>query len=151
MSAKKFASDFTEFVQKGNALDMAVGVITGAALTGLVNSLVADVITPPIGLLAGGLDFSKIHIPLGHSAQINLGAFINVAISFLITMFAIFLIVRAANNIRDGVKSIRHKGDGCGETSACPYCLMQVSIKATRCPFCTSHLPADFPECKIKK
>ncbi|MCL2629498.1 MAG: large conductance mechanosensitive channel protein MscL [Alphaproteobacteria bacterium] len=129
----KFAHDFGEFIRKGSAIDMAVGIITGAALTSLVNSFVKDIFTPPIGLLIGGLDFSDLHIPLGRTARMNVGVFINVLISFAITMFAIFLIVKVANRIRG-------HGQQAPATRECPDCKMSMSPAATRCPYCTSHV-----------
>ncbi|MDR0319500.1 MAG: large conductance mechanosensitive channel protein MscL [Rickettsiales bacterium] len=135
MFFRRLESDFREFIRKGSAVDMAVGVITGAALGTLVNSLVRDILTPPIGLLAGGLDFSSLHIPLGHSARMNIGLFINAAISFVITMFAIFMVVRIANRLRN---------HGRVASRDCPYCKVAISPLATRCPECTSHIePAE--------
>ncbi|MDR2686009.1 MAG: large conductance mechanosensitive channel protein MscL [Rickettsiales bacterium] len=128
---RSIASDFKAFVEKGSAIDMAVGFITGAAVNALVNSLVKDILTPPIGLLAGGLDFSALHIPLFHQVKLNVGSFINASISFIITMFAIFIFFRA-------VKKVQHRG--AAATKECPYCKMKIPMLATRCPDCTSIL-----------
>jgi large conductance mechanosensitive channel len=146
--------DFKEFAVKGNVVDMAVGIIIGAAFGAIVNSFVADVIMPPIGLLIGGIDFSDFFIILkeGTSAgpyatladaqeagavTINYGIFITAFISFLIVAFAVFLLVK-------GVNSMRRQKDEPTEpmTKECPQCLSTVPIKATRCAFCTSELPA---------
>jgi large conductance mechanosensitive channel len=128
---KKFLSEFKDFAEKGSAIDMAVGIIVGSTMTALVNSLVKDVITPPIGLLAGKINFSEIVINLGGTAKLNIGLFINAIISFIITMFAIFILVRFINKLRS--KKIT--------TRTCPYCCMEkISVKATRCPYCCEPL-----------
>ncbi|OGU78621.1 MAG: mechanosensitive ion channel protein MscL [Ignavibacteria bacterium RBG_16_35_7] len=146
--------EFKEFAVKGNVVDMAVGIIIGAAFGAIVNSLVADVIMPPIGLLLGGIDFSNFFIVLKEGATpgpyaaladaktagavtLNYGIFITAFISFLIVAFAVFLLVK-------GVNSMRCQKEEPTEpmTKECPQCLSTVPIKATRCAFCTSELPA---------
>ena len=145
--------EFKEFAVKGNVVDMAVGIIIGAAFGAIVNSLVADVIMPPIGLLLGGIDFSNFFIVLKEGATagpydaledaktagavtINYGIFITAFISFLIVAFAVFLVVKGVNNMR------REKEEPSEPTTKeCPQCLSTVPIKATRCAFCTSELP----------
>ena len=138
--------EFKAFVQRGNAIDMAVGIIVGSVMTGVVNSLVKDVIMPPIGLLVGGVDFSQWFFVLGGgepgahyetiaAAQaagatiLNLGTFLNSVVSFFITMFAIFLFVRTINKMRDKKPANTH---------ACPYCKSTINNAATKCPFCCS-------------
>lgn len=146
--------EFKEFAVKGNVVDMAVGIIIGVAFGAIVNSFVADVIMPPIGLLIGGIDFSDFFIILkeGTSAgpyatladaqeagavTINYGIFITAFISFLIVAFAVFLLVKGVNSMR------RQKEEPTEPTTKeCPHCLSTVLIKATRCAFCTSELPA---------
>ena len=106
--------EFSSFVQRGNAIDMAVGIIVGSVMTSVVNSLVKDVLMPPIGLLVGGVDFSQLFVTLSASAEkfetvaqaqaagvatLNYGMFLNSVVSFFITMFAIFLFVRTMNKI----------------------------------------------------
>jgi large conductance mechanosensitive channel len=93
-----FLKEFKTFALRGNALDLAVGVVIGAAFNSIVNSLVKDVLTPPLGLLMGGVDFSTLTIPLGGDAAINYGLFIQASISFVITAFALFLLVKFINN-----------------------------------------------------
>ncbi len=137
--------EFSTFVQRGNAIDMAVGIIVGSVMTGVVNSLVKDVIMPPIGLLIGGVDFSQWFFVLSNPAgghyetiaaaqaagatTLNLGMFLNSVVSFFITMFAIFLFVRTMNKMRDKKPANTH---------ACPYCQSTINNAATKCPFCCS-------------
>ena len=142
--------EFREFAGRGNVVDMAVGIIIGAAFIAIVNSLVADIIMPPIGLLLGGVDFSDLFITLSGgpfaslaeakragAATVNVGVFINAVINFLIVAFAVFLLVRSINRLR-------RKADS-GEppaptTRKCPYCVSAIPIEATRCPSCTSQI-----------
>lgn len=138
--------EFGKFINRGNAIDMAVGIIVGSVMTSVVNSLVKDVMMPPIGLLVGGVDFSQWFFVLGGgepgavyetiaqaqaagATTLNLGLFLNSIISFLITMFAIFLFVRTMNKMRDKQPANTH---------ACPYCTSNISNNATKCPFCCS-------------
>jgi large conductance mechanosensitive channel len=149
---KKIWNEFKEFAVKGNAVDLAVGVIVGAAFTGLINSLVKDVIMPPISLLTGGLDFSNKFLILraakdgsmvfNTSADAakagaitwNYGNFITLVINFLIVAGAVFLLVRAINKLR---KPAAEKES---DKKDCPVCAMKIPFKATRCPHCTSEL-----------
>ncbi|RJP54146.1 MAG: large conductance mechanosensitive channel protein MscL [Anaerolineaceae bacterium] len=124
--------EFKEFVMRGNVLDLAVGVIIGGAFGKIVGSLVNDVIMPAIGLLMGGVNFSELAI----AEVIKYGSFIQTIIDFLIIAFVIFLIVRAANNM----KKTPVPADP--TTKECPHCISTISIKATRCPNCTSELKA---------
>jgi len=138
--------EFGAFINRGSAIDMAVGIIVGSVMTGLVNSLVKDVMMPPIGLLVGGVDFSQWFFVLGGgepgatyetiaqaqaagATTLNIGVFLNTVVSFLITMFAIFLFVRTLNKMRDKQPANTH---------ACPYCTSNISNDATKCPFCCS-------------
>ncbi len=138
--------EFTTFVQRGNAIDMAVGIIVGSAMTGVVNSLVKDVIMPPIGWMIGGVDFSQWFFVLGGgeagavyetiaqaqaagATTLNVGLFVNSVVSFFIIMFAIFLFVRTMNKMRDKKPANTH---------ACPYCKSVINNAATKCPFCCS-------------
>lgn len=131
MAKSNFIKDFTAFISRGNAIDMAVGIIVGSVMTSVVNSLVKDVMMPPIGVLAGGIDFSdwKIALGMGTDATINIGVFLNTVISFIITMFAIFLIVRLV---------AKAKAKKPATTHACPYCKSMISNDATKCPYCCS-------------
>lgn len=143
--------EFKEFAIKGNAVDMAVGIIIGAAFGAIVKSLVDDVIMPPIGLLLGNVDFKDLFLVLREGTTVgpylslaqakaaaavtlNYGIFINVAISFLIVTFAVFLLVKAINKLKKEEKEAEPK------SKDCPYCLSSIPIKATRCAHCTSEV-----------
>lgn len=143
--------EFKEFAIKGNAIDLAVGVIIGAAFGGIVNSLVKDILMPPIGLLTGGLDFSNKFLILkdapggaffatpAEAAKAgaitwNYGNFITLVINFIIVAFCVFLLVRAIN------KTKRSTSEAAPVSKDCPFCAMTISVKATRCPHCTSEL-----------
>jgi len=148
---KKIWKEFQEFAVKGNAADLAVGVIIGAAFGSIINSLVKDVIMPPISLLTGGLDFSNKFVVLraakdgsdmfntpADAAKVgaitwNYGNFVTLVINFLIVAGAIFLLIRAINKLR---RPAEKELDG----KSCPACAMKIPIKATRCPHCTSEL-----------
>ncbi len=147
MAIGSFLKEFRSFAERGNAIDMAIGIIVGSVMTSVVNSLVKDVIMPPIGLLIGGVDFSQWFFVLsGGNGQVfntiaeaqaagattlNLGVFLNTVISFIITMFAAFLIVRTVNKMKSK-KAVT--------TTTCPYCKQTVDITATKCPHCCSAL-----------
>ncbi|MDH7490499.1 MAG: large conductance mechanosensitive channel protein MscL [Anaerolineae bacterium] len=139
--------EFKEFAMRGNVVDMAVGIIIGAAFGKIVTSLVNDIIMPPIGLLLGGVDFSNLYLNLSGgsyaslaeakaagAATINYGVFLNTVLDFIIVAFAIFLVVPAINRMK------RQPAPAEPTTKDCPFCLSKVPIKATRCPFCTSEL-----------
>jgi large conductance mechanosensitive channel len=147
--------EFREFAMKGNVIDMAVGIIIGAAFGTIVNSLVQDVIMPPIGLLLGNVDFSNIFVVLKEgkvagpyasvaaaksagAVTINFGVFINTLISFILIAFAVFLLVRTINKLRRQEEA----PPAAPATKDCTYCLSKIPIKATRCPNCTSELKA---------
>ncbi len=143
--------EFKEFAVRGNVLDLAIGVIIGAAFGKIVTSLVDDVLMPPIGMVLGRVDFSNLFVnlsgkPVASVAQakaagvptINYGLFLNSVLSFLIVAFVVFLIVRAVNRMRRG----EEKPAAPPVVKECPYCLSSIPIKATRCPHCTSQLAA---------
>jgi len=147
--------EFKEFVMRGNVVDMAVGIIIGAAFGTIVNSLVQDVIMPPIGLLLGNIDFSNFYAVLKEgkvagpyasvagakaagAVTMNYGMFINTLISFLIVAFAVFLLVRTINKMRRQEEA----PPPVPTTKECAYCFSTIPIKATRCPSCTSELKA---------
>jgi large conductance mechanosensitive channel len=141
--------EFKEFAVKGNVLDLAIGVIIGAAFGKIVTSLVEDIIMPPVGLLLGHVDFSNLFINLSDkpydsvakakaagAPTLNYGIFLNNVLSFLIVAFVVFLIVRAVNRMRRG----EEKPAAVPVVKECPYCFSPIPIKATRCPQCTSEL-----------
>ena len=142
----KLLTEFKAFINKGSAIDMAVGIIVGSVMTSVVNSLVKDIIMPPVGLLVGGIDFSQWFVVLSGgepgvhyntmsaataagATTLNIGTFLNSVISFLITMFAIFIFVKIVNSARSKAPIT---------TRACPYCQQSISKLATKCPYCCS-------------
>ena len=142
----KLISEFKAFINKGSAIDMAVGIIVGSVMTSVVNSLVKDIIMPPVGMLVGGIDFSQWFFVIGGgepgahyttmaaaqaagATTLNLGTFLNTVISFLITMFAIFIFVKIVNSARAKAPVT---------TRVCPYCQQSISKLAIKCPYCCS-------------
>lgn len=141
---KNFLNEFKKFAMRGNVIDMAVGIIIGAAFGKIVNSLVEDVLMPPIGLLLGKVDFSDLKLTLADDVAIRYGAFINALISFLIVAFAVFLLIKTINTLQERMAA-KEAAEEAAEptTKTCPYCFSEISIKATRCPNCTSELKAE--------
>ena len=142
--------EFREFALRGNVVDLAVGVIIGAAFGKIVSSFVNDILMPPLGLLLGSVDFSNLFLNLSsqHYATLaeakqagaptlNYGVFINTLIDFLIVAVAIFLLIQQINRL-----TRRSKEAPAPTTKPCPYCLTIIPLAATRCPSCTSHLDA---------
>lgn len=140
--------EFREFAVKGNAMDMAVGIIIGAAFGAVVKSLVDDVIMPPIGLLLGKVDFSNLFLNLSGgeysslaaareagAATLNYGLFLNTIISFVIVSFAVFLLVKTLNRLRRE-EPVEEEVT----TKECPFCHTEIPLAAVRCPHCTSEL-----------
>lgn len=125
--------EFKEFIQRGNVLDMAVGVIIGAAFKAIVDSLVEDIITPLLGAFTAGVDFKDWVVSIGN-VNFAVGNFINNIISFLIIAFIMFLIVKAFNSFK------KKEVEVAPSTKTCPHCMEEVNIEATRCPHCTSEL-----------
>jgi large conductance mechanosensitive channel len=139
--------EFKEFALKGNVMDMAVGIIIGAAFTAVVNSLVKDIIMPPIGFLLGGADFADLFISLdgqtypslaaaqaAGAPTINYGVFINTIIYFMIVAFAVFLVIKQINLLK------KAPAPAAPDTKECSFCASTIPVKATRCPQCTSQL-----------
>jgi len=144
---KKFASDLKAFIMRGNVVDMAVGIIIGLAFGKIVTSLVNDIIMPPIGLALGNLDFSNLFANLSSTPYesleaavaagapiIKYGVFINTIIDFLIVAVVVFVIIRLIMKLQKPAKPAEVT------TKDCPYCFSTISLKATRCPNCTSEL-----------
>jgi large conductance mechanosensitive channel len=147
--------EFREFVMRGNVVDMAVGIIIGAAFGTIVKSLVSDVVMPPIGLLLGNVDFANLFAILKEGAvagpyasladaqaagavTVNYGTFVNTIISFLIIAFCVFLLIRQINRLKREEEAPAEP-----TTKDCPYCLSSVPIQATRCAHCTSELKSE--------
>ena len=146
--------EFKEFAVKGNVVDMAVGIIIGGAFGTIVKSLVSDVIMPPIGMMMGNVDFSQLFIVLNSgdvlgsfatiadaqaagAVTINYGIFFNNVISFVIVAFAVFMLIKAINNLKKEEEEAPPEEP---TTHDCPHCFTSISLKATRCPFCTSEI-----------
>lgn len=143
--------EFKEFAMRGNVLDMAVGIIIGAAVGKIVSSFVNDVIMPPIGLLVGNVDFSNLFINLSGQSYaslaaakaagapvVGIGVFLNSVFDFLIVAFVIFLLIRQVNRM----KRQTEVPVAAPITRECPFCWSGIPMKATRCPHCTSELKA---------
>jgi large conductance mechanosensitive channel len=143
--------EFKEFAMRGNVVDMAVGIIIGAAFGAIVKSLVSDIMMPPIGMILGNVDFSNLFLVLkdGSAAgpylslteaqkvgavTINYGLFLNAVISFVIVAFAVFFLIRNINRLRKQEPAAEPN------TKDCPFCFSAIPLKATRCPHCTSEL-----------
>lgn len=148
---KKLLSEFRQFASRGNVIDLAVGVIIGGAFGKIVSSLVNDVIMPPFGVIMGKVDFRDLYVNLSGgeyptleaakaagAATLNYGAFINTIIEFLIVAFALFMLIKQINNLQKLGKKEEEKKDPTEKD--CPFCFTHISIKATRCPHCTSEL-----------
>lgn len=147
--------EFKEFAMKGNIVDMAIGVIIGGAFQKIVTSLVNDIIMPAIAIFTGKVDFSDLVITIGNSS-IKYGAFITTIVDFLIIAFSIFIAIRSINKLNDRTKENMEKMAKKNKflknkkkkeevkpeptTKVCPFCFSEISIKATRCPHCTSIL-----------
>lgn len=147
--------EFKEFAMRGNVVDMAVGIIIGAAFGTIVKSLVDDVIMPPIGLLLGNVDFGNLYLVLKDGAAaaapyaslaearmagavtLNYGVFINAVVSFVIVAFAVFMLVRTMNRLKAQEAAPTEP-----TAKNCPHCFTAIPVKATRCPNCTSQIIA---------
>jgi len=144
--------EFKEFAMRGNVIDMAVGIIIGAAFGTIIGTMVSDVLMPPIGLLLGNVDFSNLFVVLkdgkiagpyatvaaakgAGAVTLNYGLFLNTVVNFLIVAFAIFFLIR-------GMNALKKKEAALPTTKECPHCLSTIPIKATRCGHCTSELMA---------
>ena len=147
--------EFREFALRGSVLDMAVGIIIGAAFGAIISSLVTDVLMPPIGLLLGHVDFSNLYVVLtagkiegpyaslaaaqqAGAVTLNYGLFVNKIINFIIVAFSLFLVIRSMNRM----KRKAAEAPAAPTTKECPFCFTAIPIKASRCPNCTSQLQA---------
>ncbi len=146
--------EFKEFAMKGNVMDMAIGIVIGAAFGAIVKSLVDDILMPPIGLLLGNVDFSNLFVVLksgpkapppylslaeakaAGAVTLNYGVFVNTVVTFLIVAFAMFLVVKAINRMQKEEEVAEAEPT----TKVCPYCYSTIPIQATKCPYCTSDL-----------
>lgn len=154
---KRYTNEFKTFAMRGNVIDMAVGIIIGAAFGKIVDSLVKDIIMPPLGWLLGRVDFSQLFIVLpsydgkfvkypsidaaqaAGAVTINYGVFINTLISFAIVAFAVFLLIKCINKLRADKKQDNAEVAEATEKE-CPYCFTKIDIRARKCPNCTADL-----------
>ncbi|MBN1278557.1 MAG: large conductance mechanosensitive channel protein MscL [Chlorobium sp.] len=144
--------EFKDFIMRGNVADMAVGIIIGGAFGTIVNTMVSDVLMPPLGLLIGGIDFSNFYLLLKEGASpgpysaladakaagavtLNYGIFANAIISFVIMAFSVFLMIKSLSSMRPAPPAAAPSA-----VKDCPYCLTAIPLKAIRCPNCTSQL-----------
>lgn len=147
---KNILKEFKTFALKGSVVDLSVGIIIGAAFNGIVNSLVNDIIMPPVGLVLGRVDFSDLYINLGSgeyeslalakeagAPTINYGLFINSLTSFIITALAVFFLIKLINRLRNQAEK---NPETTPTNKPCTFCYTQIPIKATKCPNCTSNL-----------
>jgi large conductance mechanosensitive channel len=147
------ASAFRKFIAQGNVIDLAVGIVIGAAFGTVVKSFVDDILMPPIGRVLGGVDFKDMFVSLdgrafpsleaakaAGAATINYGVFINNLIAFLIVAFAVFLVVQAYDRVRT-----KEEAAPAPSLKDCPFCIQPIPLAATRCPHCTSELAPTRP------
>lgn len=160
----KIIKEFREFAMRGNVVDMAVGIMIGAAFGSITNSLVTDILSPPLGLITGNVDLNNLFIILKEGASeppyrtlaeaksagavtLNYGVFINKVISFLLVAMAMFFLVRYINKLKGLLESSPETAEEIEPpvptSKQCPHCLSSIPIKATRCAFCTSELEAE--------
>lgn len=158
---KREMNEFKAFAIRGNVIDMAVGIIIGAAFGKIVDSMVNDVIMPPLGWLMGKVDFANLYLTLPTSiingeiphypsleaakaagaVTINYGVFINTLISFLMVAFAVFLLIKGINKLQEAAKKdAKDKEDAAPTVKTCPKCFSEIDIRATKCPHCTSDI-----------
>ena len=151
---KKFVREFKEFALKGNMMDLAIGMIIGAAFTSIVNSLVNDMINPFLGLFTGQIDFSNLFLSLdgteyatleaaeaAGAAVIKYGSFLSNVINFIIMAFVVFLLIRGINRLHALAFRKQEAPAAPPTTKICPFCKSEIAIDATRCPHCTSQQP----------
>ena len=155
---KNFINEFKKFAMRGNVIDMAVGIIIGAAFGKIVDSLVKDIIMPPIGLLLGKVDFTNLFFVLKEGVDsapyasldaaqkagavtLNIGLFVNALIGFTIVAFAVFLLIKAINELQSKIDKKEAAAEKKNPTTKkCPFCCSEIDINAVKCPHCTSNL-----------
>ena len=155
---KRWSDEFKTFAIKGNVIDMAVGIIIGAAFGKIVNSVVTDIIMPPMGWLMGKVDFTNLYLTLPNAdgeivaypsltaaqeagaVTINYGLFINTLINFILVAFAVFLLIKFINKLRASVEKPVEEVATEPTTKECPRCFSEISIKASKCPHCTADI-----------
>ncbi len=136
---KTFIKEFKEFINRGNVIDMAVGVIIGAAFKDIVTSLVENIINPIIGIF-GGRNFDQYELVLFGEATLKYGAFLTTVVNFLIMAFVIFMMIKIMNGVAKKFEKPVEEAPKAPTTKKCPYCMSEIAIEASRCPHCTSVL-----------
>ena len=154
---KKWTDEFKTFAIKDNVIDMAVGIIIGAAFGKIVDSMVKDIIMPPMGWIMGRVNFANLYLTLPNydgkiikypsleaaqsagAVTINYGLFINTLISFIFVAFAVFLLIKFINKLRAAVET-KNEAQEIIDTKVCPRCFSTININATKCPYCTAEL-----------
>lgn len=158
---KNFINEFKKFAMRGNVIDMAVGIIIGAAFGKIVDSLVKDIIMPPLGMLMGKVDFTNLFIVLHDGAvagpyisleaaqnagavTMNIGMFLNALISFIIVAFAVFILIKTINTLQEKMLASEKREEAAAApiTKKCPFCCTEIPLDACRCPNCTSEIPS---------
>jgi large conductance mechanosensitive channel len=155
---KKLLKDFREFIMRGNVIDLAIGIIIGSAFSTLVNSIVNNLLMPPLGMLIGNVDFKDLFIVLKQGQDtlpadatlqmaqdagvvtFNYGQFLTDLISFLLLAVGVFLIIKGIRAIENGLSKPEKEEEAAPTEKDCPYCYQSIPVEATRCPFCTSQL-----------
>ncbi|MBR4241201.1 MAG: large conductance mechanosensitive channel protein MscL [Eubacterium sp.] len=145
---KKFFKEFKEFINKGNVLDLAVGVIIGGAFSAIVNALIDNIINPLIACIGGNeIGFAFEIIKGNEATKVNIGAFISAIINFLVIAFVVFLIVKSANKAKElAAKKKDEEEEAAPTTKICPFCKSEIAIDATKCPHCTADQPEEEQE-----
>ena len=136
---RKFMNEFKAFINRGNVMDMAVGIIIGGAFTNVVSSLVKDIINPFLGLF-GGMNFDRLSWNIVGDVTLNYGSFLTTILNFLIMAFVVFLIVKVMNTVSDRFTRKKEEEDVAPTTKICPFCKSEIDMDASRCPHCTSEL-----------
>lgn len=155
---KNMLTEFKKFAMRGNVMDMAVGIIIGTAFGKIVDSLVKDVIMPPLGILLGKIDFANLFVVLKNGAEtagpyvsleaakaagavtLNIGTFLNTIISFIIVAFAVFMLIKGMNSLQAKLEAKEETTTPTPTTKKCPYCCSDIPLEAVKCPFCTADL-----------
>lgn len=143
MKTKGFINEFREFITRGNVMDMAIGVLIGGAFSSIVTSLTEDIISPILGLF-GGMNFDQLSVNILGEVTLNYGKFLTAVVNFLLMALIIFLMLKGLNALQAKATKLAHMGKEEAKTEptvkTCPYCQMEIPIKATRCGHCTSEL-----------
>lgn len=144
MKAKGFISEFRDFISRGNVMDMAVGVLIGGAFSSIVTSLTEDIISPVLGLF-GGMNFDRLSVNILGEVTLNYGKFVTAVVNFLLMALIIFLMLKVLHALQEKAAKLAHlekeeEAAAAPAVKTCPYCLMEIPVRAVRCGHCTSQL-----------